>query len=93
VLLFPQGTRGAGPEGYHTGVAELALSAGVPIVPVHLGGSALVMPKGRGLDRRANTTVSFGRPLYARDAEMADELTRRVSAAIDALERLSSRRR
>ena len=29
VLLFPQGTRGAGPDGYHIGVAELALSAGV----------------------------------------------------------------
>ena len=87
VLLFPQGTRGAGPEGYHTGVAELALSSGVPIVPIHLGGSALVMPKGRGLDRRASTTVSFGRPLYARDAETADELTARVSAAIAALER------
>jgi 1-acyl-sn-glycerol-3-phosphate acyltransferase len=87
VLLFPQGTRGAGPEAYHTGVSELALSGGVPIVPIHLGGSALVMPKGRGLDRRASTTVSFGRPLYARDAETADELTRRVSAAIAALER------
>jgi 1-acyl-sn-glycerol-3-phosphate acyltransferase len=92
VMLFPQGTRGAGAEGYHTGVAELALSAGVPIIPVHLGGSALVMPKGRGLDRRANTTVSFGRPLYARDAETPDELTRRVSAAIAALAGLSSRR-
>jgi 1-acyl-sn-glycerol-3-phosphate acyltransferase len=87
VLLFPQGTRGAGPEGYHTGVAELALSTGVPIVPVHLGGSALVMPKGRGLDRRASTTVRFGRPLYARDAETPGELTRRVSAAIVALSR------
>jgi 1-acyl-sn-glycerol-3-phosphate acyltransferase len=86
VMLFPQGTRGAGPEGYHTGVAELALTAGVPIVPVHVGGSALVMPKGRGLDRRARTTVSFGRPLYARPAETAAELTARLSAAIAALE-------
>jgi 1-acyl-sn-glycerol-3-phosphate acyltransferase len=86
VLLFPQGTRGAGPRGYHTGVAELALSAGVPIVPIHVGGSALVMPKGRGLDRRARTTVSFGRPLYRREAETAAELTERLSAAIAALE-------
>jgi 1-acyl-sn-glycerol-3-phosphate acyltransferase len=85
VLLFPQGTRGAGREGYHTGVAELALSAGVPVVPVHIGGSGLVMPKGRGLDRRTRTTVSFGRPLYPRDAETPAELTVRVSAAIDAL--------
>jgi 1-acyl-sn-glycerol-3-phosphate acyltransferase len=90
VLLFPQGTRGAGPKGYHSGVAELALSTGVPIVPVHLGGSGLVMPKGRGLDRRASTTVSFGRPLYAREAETPDELTRRVSEAIIALESRAS---
>jgi 1-acyl-sn-glycerol-3-phosphate acyltransferase len=87
VLLFPQGTRGAGAEGYHTGVAELALSARVPIVPVHVGGSALVMPKGRGLDRRASTTVSFGRALYPFDAETPSELTGRVSAAIAALAR------
>ena len=45
VLLFPQGTRGAGPEGYRAGVAELALTAGAPIIPIHIEGSALVMPK------------------------------------------------
>ena len=39
VLLFPQGTRGAGPEGYRAGVAELALTAGAPIIPVHIEGS------------------------------------------------------
>ena len=49
VLLFPQGTRGAGPEGYRAGVAELALTAGAPIIPIHIEGTALVMPKGRGL--------------------------------------------
>ena len=53
VLLFPQGTRGAGPEGYRAGVAELALTAGAPIIPIHIEGTALVMPKGRGLNRRA----------------------------------------
>jgi len=86
VMLFPQGTRGAGAEGYHTGVAELALSTGVPIVPVHVGGSALVMPKGRGLDRRTHTTVSFGAPLYPRPAEAPAELTERLREAIAALE-------
>jgi 1-acyl-sn-glycerol-3-phosphate acyltransferase len=90
VLLFPQGTRGAGPEGYHSGVAELALSTGVPIVPVHVAGSALVMPKGRGLDRRARTTVSFGRALHPREAEAPDELTERLREAIVALERVRS---
>jgi 1-acyl-sn-glycerol-3-phosphate acyltransferase len=86
VLLFPQATRGAGPEGYRAGVAELSLAAGVAIVPVYVGGSALAMPKGRGLNRRARTTVAFGRPLYARPGEGAADLTERLRAAIAALE-------
>ena len=83
VLLFPQGTRGAGPEGYRAGVAELALTANVPIVPVLIEGSALVMPKGRGLNRRAKTTVTFARPLHPRPNESPAELTERLRGAIE----------
>jgi 1-acyl-sn-glycerol-3-phosphate acyltransferase len=83
VLLFPQGTRGAGPEGYRAGVAELALTAGAPIIPVNIEGTALVMPKGRGLNRRARTTVTFGRPLHPRSGETPEELTRRLQHAIE----------
>jgi 1-acyl-sn-glycerol-3-phosphate acyltransferase len=88
VLLFPQGTRGAGPEGYRAGVAELALAAGVPIVPVHITGSALVMPKGRGVNRRARTTVTFARPLQPRRGDTAETLTARLR---DEIERVVSR--
>jgi 1-acyl-sn-glycerol-3-phosphate acyltransferase len=88
VLLFPQATRGAGPEGYRSGVAELALTAGVPVVPVYVGGSGLAMPKGRGLDRRARTTIAFGRPLYPRADEVAAGLTERLRSAIVTLERV-----
>ena len=83
VLLFPQGTRGAGPEGYRAGVAELALAAGAPIIPVHIEGTALVMPKGRGLNRRAQTTVTFARPLHPRPGETPAELTARLHDAIE----------
>jgi 1-acyl-sn-glycerol-3-phosphate acyltransferase len=83
VLLFPQGTRGAGPEGYRAGVAELALVATAPIIPVHIEGSALVMPKGRGLNRRARTTVTFARPLHPRPGETPDQLTERLRVAIE----------
>jgi 1-acyl-sn-glycerol-3-phosphate acyltransferase len=88
VLLFPQATRGAGPEGYRAGVAELSLAAGVPIVPINVRGSALAMPKGRGLNRRARTTVAFGRPLYPGAGEPPGDLTERLRAAIGALERV-----
>jgi 1-acyl-sn-glycerol-3-phosphate acyltransferase len=78
VLLFPQGTRGAGPEGYRAGVAELALTANVPIVPVLIEGSALVMPKGRGVNRRARTRVTFHRFLEAEAGETPQQLTERL---------------
>jgi len=83
VLLFPQGTRGAGPEGYRAGVAELALTAGAPIIPIHIEGSALVMPKGKGLNRRARTTVTFERPLQPRPGETPEQLTARLQQAIE----------
>ena len=83
VMLFPQGTRGAGPEGYRAGVAELALTAGAPIVPVHIEGTALVMPKGRGLNRRHKTSVTFSRPLHPRPGETPDQLTERLRQAIE----------
>jgi 1-acyl-sn-glycerol-3-phosphate acyltransferase len=87
VLLFPQATRGGGPETYRTGVAELCLATGAPLIPIHVGGSALIMPKGRGLDRRGTTTVSFGRPLYPRANETPAELTDRLRAATERLGR------
>ncbi|HWK26576.1 MAG TPA: lysophospholipid acyltransferase family protein [Solirubrobacter sp.] len=83
VLLFPQGTRGAGPDGYRHGVAELSLMAGAPIIPVHIEGSALVMPKGRGLNRRAGTRVTFARPLQPRPGETPEQLTHRLHDAIE----------
>jgi 1-acyl-sn-glycerol-3-phosphate acyltransferase len=82
VLLYPQGTRGAGPEGYRAGVAELALAADAPIIPVQIRGSALIMPKNRGLNRRARTTVTFARPIHPRPGETPQELTLRVVEAL-----------
>jgi 1-acyl-sn-glycerol-3-phosphate acyltransferase len=83
VMLFPQGTRGAGPEGYRAGVAELALTAGVPIIPIHIEGTALVMPKGKGLNRRGKTKVTFARPLQPRPGETPGQLTQRLHDAIE----------
>jgi 1-acyl-sn-glycerol-3-phosphate acyltransferase len=82
VLLYPQGTRGAGPDAYRAGVAELALTADAPIIPIHISGSALIMPKNRGLNRRARTTVTFARPIHPRAGETPQELTQRMVQAL-----------
>lgn len=87
ILLYPQGTRtGASLEGFRIGVARLCIACDAPIVPVHVSGTALMMPKDRGLIQRGRATVIFGRPLHSETGEDPAELTVRVQDAIEALE-------
>lgn len=62
--IYPEGTRSRDGRLYrgHTGVAHLALTAKVPIVPVGLIGTADVQPVGSNRLRRAPVTVRFGTP-------------------------------
>ncbi len=48
LVLFPEGERKSGPvvQPLYDGAVYVALRAGVPIVPVGIGGSERVMPKG-----------------------------------------------
>ncbi|MDP9228481.1 MAG: 1-acyl-sn-glycerol-3-phosphate acyltransferase, partial [Actinomycetota bacterium] len=86
ILLYPQGTRtGSSLVGFRSGVARLSIASGAPIVPVHVGGTALMMPKDRGLIQRGRATVTFGRPLYPQAGEDPTELTIRAQDAIESL--------
>lgn len=86
VLLYPQGTRSSGLENFRSGVARLCAATDAPLVPVHVSGTALIMPKDRGLTQRGRASVTFGRPIYPRPGEDPAKLTERASAAIAALE-------
>ncbi len=93
VLLYPQATRSAGQiEGFRSGVARLCLATGAPLLPVHVAGTALIMPASRGLTQRGRATVRFGRPLNAFVGESADELMVRARAAIAELGAVRPRR-
>ncbi|MFN8193649.1 MAG: lysophospholipid acyltransferase family protein [Nocardioidaceae bacterium] len=63
--IYPEGTRSRDGRLYRgrTGVAHLALSAGVPVVPVGLRGTQDLQPVGSRLPRLVRVTVSFGAPL------------------------------
>ena len=62
--IYPEGTRSRDGRLYrgHTGVAYLALTAQVPIVPVGVIGTPDVQPVGSNRPRRAPFTVRFGTP-------------------------------
>ncbi len=65
VAIFPEGTRHAGPEiaELFAGAAFLAVKLGVPIVPVGIGGSEHILPKGKVFPRIHRVAVSVGHPI------------------------------
>lgn len=63
--VYPEGTRSRDGKLYRgrTGIAQLALTAGVPVVPVGLIGTESLQPVDGGLPKRTKVTVRFGKPL------------------------------
>ena len=91
--VYPEGTRSRDGKLYRgrTGVAQLALQSGAPIVPVGLIGTEKIQPVGSTLPRRAKVTVRFGEPLHVAGhydgvppgrarREITDEVMRRIAA-------------
>ena len=63
--IYPEGTRSRDGRLYRgrTGVAHLALTAGVPVVPVGLKGTPEIQPVGARYPKLAKVTVTFGEPM------------------------------
>jgi 1-acyl-sn-glycerol-3-phosphate acyltransferase len=63
--IYPEGTRSRDGRLYRgrTGVAHLALTAGVPVVPVGLTGTERLQPVGARLPKVVPVTVTFGTPI------------------------------
>jgi 1-acyl-sn-glycerol-3-phosphate acyltransferase len=92
--IYPEGTRSRDGRLYRgrTGVAQLALISGAPIVPVGLVGTEKLQPVGSSMPKLARVTVRFGTPIRpgARFDGMPAgrarrELTDEVMGAIQAL--------
>ncbi len=66
LVVFPEGTRFSGPtvEPLKEGAAFLACRAGVPIVPVGIGGAERAWPKGGRFIRPSKMALVVGEPIY-----------------------------
>ncbi len=98
LVLFPEGERKSGPtvQPLFDGAAYVALRAGVPIVPVGIGGSERVMPKGAkfvfphkvhliiGEPIQPEPTTRSGRVPRSAIRQTSDELHARLQALFDA---------
>ena len=65
LVLFPEGTRQSGPlvQPLFDGATYVAAKAGVPIIPVGIGGSERVMPKGSKMIYPRKCVVVIGTPI------------------------------
>lgn len=94
LVLFPEGERKSGPVVHplFDGAVYIAVKAGVPIVPVGIGGSERVLPKGVRFPRPRHVHVIVGEPIPApviEGARMPRSAVREQSAALHAeLQRL-----
>jgi 1-acyl-sn-glycerol-3-phosphate acyltransferase len=90
LVLFPEGERKSGPTVHplFDGAVYIAVKAGVPIVPVGIGGSERVLPKGVRLPRPRRVHVIVGEPIPAPVVEvgrMPRSAVREQSAALHAV--------
>lgn len=65
LVMFPEGTRQTGPvvQDLFDGTAYVAARTGVPIIPMGIGGSEAMMPKGAKLPRFTKLVLVVGEPI------------------------------
>lgn len=102
LVLFPEGTRQSGPTvmPLFDGAAYVAVKAGVPIIPLGIGGSERVMPKGKKMIYPRKCVLVVGEPIVAhldetgrvpRSAvkELTEQLTVELQRLFDEAQRLA----
>jgi 1-acyl-sn-glycerol-3-phosphate acyltransferase len=80
VVLFPEGTRQSGAilHPLFEGAAFVAARAGVPLVPVGIGGSEWAMPKGSRRISPVKVVMVVGDPIVAPPRGQSGRLSRRA---------------
>ena len=90
ILIFPEGGRARAGEGirvFKPGAAAIAMSSGVPVLPIGLIDAAVAMPRDRNwpVGGRKAVAVVFGSPMHAEPGETAEDFTSRVRAEVERL--------
>jgi 1-acyl-sn-glycerol-3-phosphate acyltransferase len=80
LVMFPEGTRRSGPvvEELFDGPAYVAAKTRVPIVPVGIGGSEAMMPKGSKLLKPSKLVLLIGEPLDPPSPSEGGRVSRRA---------------
>lgn len=94
VGMFPEGTRrrdaGGEPGEGQSGVAFVAVRAGVPIVPVGIAGTDRIRPDGARMLRFPRVTLAFGEPVRPEDFSSLDKRDRLEAMTSQVMERINT---
>ncbi len=75
LCVFPEGGRSF--DGnlmeFKKGIGILAVEMGVPVVPVYIEGTFQALPRDAALPRPKRITVTFGKPLLAKDIDFSEK--------------------
>lgn len=88
IIVFPEGTRGAGDEvaRFKSGLYHLCrMKPGLELVPVYLDNMNRILPKGELLPVPMLSRVTFGRPMALEPDEPKRAFLERARAAVQAL--------
>jgi 1-acyl-sn-glycerol-3-phosphate acyltransferase len=88
LIIFPEGTRGDGPDiaPFRSGLYHLSRGRpGLQLVPVHLDNVHRILPKGEVLPVPMTCSVTFGPPITLGDGEPKHAFLERAREAIRAL--------
>ena len=84
MLIFPEG--GRSPDGwgqpFRGGAAYLSSRCDVPVVPLHIEGTAKILRKGAKRPTPAHVRVTYGTPLLPKDGESASRYAERIERAV-----------
>lgn len=86
LVIFPESTRFEGPivQPLKEGAAFLACRAGVPLVPIGIGGAERALPKGSKFLRPTRTTLVIGEPIWPPSREDGERVKRSQVRAMSA---------
>ncbi len=84
LVMFPEGTRQSGPtvQQLFDGTAYVAAKARVPIVPMGIGGSEAMMPKGAKRLYRSRLVLVIGDPIPPPEPTEQGRMPRSAVAAL-----------
>ncbi len=88
LVMFPEGTRSMSgkPGRFRSGVSQLAITAGCPVIPAYIEGSGDILPKKARMLKSGKLRVLFGDPILpppkSADLQKIQEFTRKLEEAV-----------